>query len=65
MICSVCISPRVSFRPEKLEIGWLMRLDQVTKQLPSDLFSYNLYNGSQEGEVKLTFRVMVHYYIHL
>ncbi|XP_070696328.1 protein TASOR [Pempheris klunzingeri] len=34
--------------PEKLEIGWLMRLDQVTKQLPPDLFSYNLYNNSQE-----------------
>ncbi|XP_035517685.1 protein TASOR [Morone saxatilis] len=34
--------------PEKLEIGSLMRLDQVTKLLPSDLFSYNLYNNSQE-----------------
>ncbi|XP_044066398.1 protein TASOR isoform X2 [Siniperca chuatsi] len=33
---------------EKLEIGWLMRLDQVTKLLPSDLLSYNLYNSSQE-----------------
>ncbi|CAJ1052004.1 protein TASOR isoform X3 [Xyrichtys novacula] len=34
--------------PEKLEIGWLMRLDKVTKLLPSDLFSYNLYSSSQE-----------------
>ncbi|XP_044206100.1 uncharacterized protein LOC122981439 [Thunnus albacares] len=34
--------------PEKLEIGWLMRLDKVTELLPSDLFSYNLYTSSQE-----------------
>ncbi|XP_071351563.1 protein TASOR isoform X2 [Trachinotus anak] len=34
--------------PEKLKIGCLMRLNQVTKLLPSDLFSYNLYNSSQE-----------------
>uniref|UniRef100_A0A3Q1GU32 Uncharacterized LOC110971626 n=1 Tax=Acanthochromis polyacanthus TaxID=80966 RepID=A0A3Q1GU32_9TELE len=34
--------------PEKLEIGYLMRFDQVAKLLPSDLFSYNLYSGSQE-----------------
>ncbi|XP_031157236.2 protein TASOR isoform X2 [Sander lucioperca] len=34
--------------PEKLEIGWLMKLDQVTKLLPSDLLSYSLYNSSQE-----------------
>ncbi|XP_040890119.1 protein TASOR isoform X2 [Toxotes jaculatrix] len=34
--------------PEKLNIGCLMRLDQVTKLLPSSLFSYNLYNSSQE-----------------
>ncbi|KAM9859276.1 protein TASOR [Aulostomus maculatus] len=34
--------------PEKLEMGCLIRLDQVTKLLPADLFSYNLYNGSQE-----------------
>ncbi|XP_055365092.1 protein TASOR [Betta splendens] len=34
--------------PEKLEIGCLMRLDQVTKVVPSVLFSYNLYNNSQE-----------------
>ncbi|XP_073324924.1 protein TASOR [Pagrus major] len=36
--------------PEKLEIGWLMRLEKVTKLLPAELFSYNLYNGSQEVE---------------
>ncbi|XP_038553930.1 uncharacterized protein tasora isoform X3 [Micropterus salmoides] len=34
--------------PEKLEIGWLMRLEQVTTLLPSDLLSYNLYNNNQE-----------------
>ncbi|XP_074493745.1 protein TASOR isoform X2 [Sebastes fasciatus] len=34
--------------PEKLEIGWLMRLDQLTKLLPSDLLSYDLYNSSKE-----------------
>ncbi|XP_056243599.1 protein TASOR isoform X1 [Seriola aureovittata] len=34
--------------PEKLTMGCLMRLEQVTKLLPSDLFSYNLYNSSQE-----------------
>ncbi|XP_029286862.1 protein TASOR isoform X3 [Cottoperca gobio] len=34
--------------PEKLEIGCLMRLDQVTEHLSSDLLSYNLYNSSQE-----------------
>ncbi|XP_032369625.1 protein TASOR isoform X2 [Etheostoma spectabile] len=34
--------------PEKLEIGWLMKLDQVTTLLPSDLLSYNLYTSSQE-----------------
>ncbi|XP_027135126.1 uncharacterized protein tasora isoform X2 [Larimichthys crocea] len=34
--------------PEKLEIRYLMRLEQVTKHFPSDLFSYNLYNSSQE-----------------
>ncbi|XP_070849967.1 protein TASOR-like [Chaetodon trifascialis] len=34
--------------PEKLEMGSLMRLDQLSKLLPSELFSYNLYNNSQE-----------------
>ncbi|KAK2861669.1 hypothetical protein Q5P01_001202 [Channa striata] len=34
--------------PEKLEIGSLMRLDQVTKLVPSEVFSYNLYNCHQE-----------------
>uniref|UniRef100_UPI0037E9AD00 protein TASOR n=1 Tax=Semicossyphus pulcher TaxID=241346 RepID=UPI0037E9AD00 len=34
--------------PEKLEIGCVMRLDKVTKLLPSELFSYNLYSSSQE-----------------
>lgn len=44
--------PRVFLRPEKLEIGWAMRLDQVTRLLPAELFSYKLYKGSREGEVK-------------
>ncbi|KAF3690273.1 Protein TASOR [Channa argus] len=34
--------------PEKLEIGSSMRLDQVTKLIPSDVFSYNLYNTNPE-----------------
>ncbi|XP_060897283.1 protein TASOR isoform X1 [Labrus mixtus] len=34
--------------PEKLEIGCLMRFEKVTKLLPSELFSYNLYTSSQE-----------------
>ncbi|XP_026162783.1 uncharacterized protein tasora isoform X2 [Mastacembelus armatus] len=34
--------------PEKLEIGCVMPFDQVTKLIPSGLFSYNLYNSSQE-----------------
>ncbi|XP_074521562.1 protein TASOR isoform X2 [Halichoeres trimaculatus] len=34
--------------PEKLEIGWLMRLDKLTKLLPSELFSYNLYSSSHQ-----------------
>ncbi|XP_029357855.1 protein TASOR-like isoform X2 [Echeneis naucrates] len=34
--------------PEKLKIGCLMRLDQLTKRLPADLLSYNLYDSSQE-----------------
>nr|XP_046240860.1 uncharacterized protein tasora isoform X2 [Scatophagus argus] len=34
--------------PEKLDIGWLMRVDQLTELLPSELFSFNLYNNSQE-----------------
>lgn len=51
----------VAFRPEKLEIGSLMRLDQVTTLLPSELFSYNIYTNSQEGEVQYTITLMVHY----
>ncbi|XP_078139750.1 protein TASOR-like [Centroberyx gerrardi] len=34
--------------PEKLEVGWLMRLDHVTRLLPPTLFSWNLYAGSHE-----------------
>ncbi|XP_060925088.1 uncharacterized protein tasora isoform X2 [Limanda limanda] len=34
--------------PEKLKIGCVMRLVQVTKVLPSSLFSYHLYSSSQE-----------------
>nr|XP_020466781.1 protein TASOR [Monopterus albus] len=34
--------------PEKLEIGYLMRLDQMSKLVHSDVFSYNIYNSSQE-----------------
>lgn len=31
-----------------------MKLDQVTKLVPSELLSYNLYDSSQEGEVKFS-----------
>ncbi|XP_047439664.1 protein TASOR isoform X2 [Mugil cephalus] len=34
--------------PEKLEISHLLTLEQVTKLLPSSLFSYDLYSSSQE-----------------
>uniref|UniRef100_A0A4W6BJL2 TASOR pseudo-PARP domain-containing protein n=1 Tax=Lates calcarifer TaxID=8187 RepID=A0A4W6BJL2_LATCA len=34
--------------PEKLKVDCLMRLDQVTKLVPAGLFSFNLYNSSQE-----------------
>ncbi|XP_028285259.1 protein TASOR isoform X2 [Parambassis ranga] len=33
---------------EKLEIGYVMKLDQLTGLLPSGLLSYNLYDSSQE-----------------
>lgn len=46
MLSFVC----ASFRPEKLEIGLLMRLEQATKLLPADLFCYDLYSGGHEGE---------------
>ncbi|XP_056130188.1 uncharacterized protein LOC130107556 isoform X2 [Lampris incognitus] len=34
--------------PEKLEIGCLVNLDEVTSNFPSALFSWNLYVGSHE-----------------
>ncbi|XP_068452041.1 protein TASOR isoform X2 [Clinocottus analis] len=34
--------------PEKLEVGWPMRLDQATALLPADLLRYDLYSGSRE-----------------
>lgn len=55
------VSPWSSLRPEKLEIGHLMRLDQVTNLLPASLFSYNLYNSSQEGKITLILLVMPRY----
>ncbi|XP_029947947.1 protein TASOR isoform X2 [Salarias fasciatus] len=36
--------------PDKLEFGYVMRLQQVTKLIPSGLLSYNLYTGSREVE---------------
>ncbi|XP_063767173.1 protein TASOR [Eleginops maclovinus] len=32
--------------PEKMEMGCVMRLEQLTRYLPSDLLSYNLYSSS-------------------
>uniref|UniRef100_A0A3P8YVX9 DUF3715 domain-containing protein n=1 Tax=Esox lucius TaxID=8010 RepID=A0A3P8YVX9_ESOLU len=41
--------PFMPFRlPEKLELGLVMRMDQVTEMIPSALFSWNLYAGSHE-----------------
>uniref|UniRef100_A0A1A8MAS5 Family with sequence similarity 208, member Ab n=1 Tax=Nothobranchius pienaari TaxID=704102 RepID=A0A1A8MAS5_9TELE len=34
--------------PEKLDVGNLMRFDQLTKLMPSGLLSYDLYNSSKE-----------------
>lgn len=37
------------FRPEKIEIGKVMSLQQVKQKIPSALFSWSLYTGSHEG----------------
>ncbi|XP_017286994.1 protein TASOR [Kryptolebias marmoratus] len=34
--------------PEKLDVGYLIKLNHVTKLIPSGLLSYDLYNGSKE-----------------
>lgn len=34
--------------PEKLDLGSVMRLDEVTQLLPSGLFSFNAYSSSKE-----------------
>ncbi|XP_060713890.1 protein TASOR isoform X1 [Tachysurus vachellii] len=34
--------------PDRLELGKVMRLDQVQKLIPSTLFSWDLYSGSHE-----------------
>ncbi|KAI9526621.1 hypothetical protein NQZ68_038001 [Dissostichus eleginoides] len=34
--------------PEKLEMGCVMTLEQLTRYLPSDLLSYNLYSSSHQ-----------------
>ncbi|XP_056303591.1 LOW QUALITY PROTEIN: protein TASOR, partial [Danio aesculapii] len=34
--------------PEKIEIGKVMRLQQVKQKIPSSIFSWNLYTGSHE-----------------
>uniref|UniRef100_A0A672KLT5 Protein TASOR-like n=1 Tax=Sinocyclocheilus grahami TaxID=75366 RepID=A0A672KLT5_SINGR len=36
------------FRPEKIEIGKVMSLQQVKQKIPSALFSWSLYTGSHE-----------------
>lgn len=55
---TVC-PPRVTPRPEKLEIGRAMRLKQVTRRLPAELFSHQLFKGSREGDVRKSF-VCIH-----
>lgn len=37
------------FRPEKIEIGKVMSLQQVKQKIPTALFSWSLYTGSHEG----------------
>ncbi|XP_071190862.1 protein TASOR-like isoform X1 [Salvelinus alpinus] len=47
-ICSFS-PPFLPFKlPEKLELGLVMRMDQVTQMIPSALFSLNLYAGSHQ-----------------
>lgn len=48
-------------RPERLEIGRAMRLNQVTRLLPAELFSHKLFKGSREGGVKKSFFWIVIY----
>ncbi|KAF7656332.1 hypothetical protein LDENG_00042900 [Lucifuga dentata] len=48
---SLCSSSRLFLPhklPERLELGWLMRLERVTRLLPSALFSWSLYNSNHE-----------------
>ncbi|KAM3621562.1 uncharacterized protein V6R79_012819 [Siganus canaliculatus] len=49
-VCLRCRSPPfLPHRlPEKLDLGCLMKLDQVTRILPADLFSYSRYSSSRE-----------------
>lgn len=39
-------------RPDKVEIGKVMKLDQVKGVISSSLFSWDLYSGSHEGKTK-------------
>lgn len=41
-------------RPDKIEIGTVMHLDQIKLKIPPALFSWDLYSGSQEGEILLS-----------
>ncbi|KAK1900879.1 Protein TASOR, partial [Dissostichus eleginoides] len=40
--------------PEKLEMGCVMTLEQLTRYLPSDLLSYNLYSSSHQDRNRST-----------
>ncbi|XP_035376057.1 protein TASOR [Electrophorus electricus] len=43
------LQPFLPFRlPDRLEIGKVMRLDQIKGLIPSSLFSWDLYSGSHE-----------------
>ncbi|XP_034021080.1 uncharacterized protein tasora [Thalassophryne amazonica] len=51
-LCSSSLPVLPHRLPEKLEIGWLMKLEQVTKLLPPGLFSWNIYSSSREVATK-------------
>lgn len=40
-------------RPDRIEVGTVMHLDQIKLKIPPALFSWDLYSGSQEGEILL------------
>ncbi|KTG41105.1 hypothetical protein cypCar_00019362 [Cyprinus carpio] len=45
---TVALKPLPPLRPEKIEIGKVMSLQQVKQKIPTALFSWSLYTGSHE-----------------